>query len=592
MEDIVVLSAVRTPVGAFQGMLSELSAHALGGRAIAAAVERAGLTPQDVEQVNMGCVLPAGQGQAPARQAALAAGCPVSTGALTLNKVCGSGMRAVMIAANDLRCGDFKLVVAGGMESMSQAPYLATGVRDGLRLGHGKLIDSMIHDGLWDPYNDLHMGSCAELCAGEFQFSREEQDAFSVESYRRAREATETGLFAEEIVPVPVPQKKGEPRIVDRDEEPFKADLSRIGTLKPAFQKDGTITAGNASKINDGASALVLTTAGHARSLGLRPIGRVVAQASFAQKPEWFTTAPVAAARRCLERAGSPPPTSTCGVRSLAVVTTAFQSASTPPRSTRRRRRRRPGAHRLLGRPSSSPSSTPCASGVATAARRSASAAARRPPSSWNGSTSPAPMAHRTSRLTPCPRPLCPRRCPQQTRRRPPLRPPPPSRRPAARESPPAPTGDAPGRPPAPRAPAAPAPGAPSRRDRHDGAGPAPGRDRPAGRGPRTGINPSSSSPGAGGSAPAAPATCSTRRGQRHPDRQCKSFTGHQPQGRRGRDGPEHQGRGGDRSVILDGGRRMWPPCSTSTPRPARCAGRRDGGARLLHRHRDRQDGR
>jgi len=304
MDDIVVLSAVRTPVGAFQGALSGFPAHALGARAIAAAVERAGLSPQDVEQVNMGCVLPAGQGQAPARQAALGAGCPVSTGALTLNKVCGSGMRALMIAANDLRCGDFKVVAAGGMESMSQAPYLAQGVRDGLRLGHGKLVDSMIHDGLWDPYNDLHMGSCAELCAGEFKFSREEQDAFSVESYRRARAATETGLFAEEIVPVPVPQKKGEPQMVDRDEEPFKADLSRIGSLKPAFQKDGTITAGNASKINDGASALVLTTAGHARSLGLHPIGRVVAQASFAQKPEWFTTAPVTAARRCLERAG------------------------------------------------------------------------------------------------------------------------------------------------------------------------------------------------------------------------------------------------------------------------------------------------
>lgn len=307
MDDIVILSAVRTPVGVFQGALSGFAAHALGAKAIAAAVERAGVSPQDVEQVNMGCVLPAGLGQAPARQAALGAGCPVGTGALTLNKVCGSGMKAMMIAANDLRCGDFKLVVAGGMESMSQAPYLAQGVRDGLRLGHGKLIDSMIHDGLWDPYNDLHMGSCAELCASEYKFSREEQDAFSVESYRRAREATEKGLFAEEIVPVAIAQtkqKKGEPVIVDRDEEPFKSDLSRIGALKPAFQKDGTITAGNASKINDGASALTLTTAGHAQSLGLRPIGRVVAQASFAQKPEWFTTAPVTAARRALERAG------------------------------------------------------------------------------------------------------------------------------------------------------------------------------------------------------------------------------------------------------------------------------------------------
>ena len=304
MDDVVILSAVRTPIGAFQGALSGLPAHALGARAIAAAVERAGLTPDEIQQVNMGCVLTAGQGQAPARQAAIGAGCPVATGAITLNKVCGSGMRAVMIAANDLRCGDFKLVVAGGMESMSQAPYLAAGARDGLRLGHGKLIDSMIHDGLWDPYGDLHMGNCAETCAAEYKFSREEQDAYSVESYRRAREATETGLFAEEIVPVRIPQKKGEPMAVDRDEEPYKADLSRISTLRPAFQKEGTVTAGNASKINDGAAALALTTAAEAARRGLKPLARVVAHSSLAQKPEWFTTAPAGAVRGALERAG------------------------------------------------------------------------------------------------------------------------------------------------------------------------------------------------------------------------------------------------------------------------------------------------
>jgi len=304
MDDVVILSAVRTPIGAFQGALSGLPAHALGARAIAAAVERAGLTPDEIQQVNMGCVLTAGQGQAPARQAAIGAGCPVSTGAITLNKVCGSGMRAVMIAANDLRCGDFKYVVAGGMESMSQAPYLAPGARDGLRLGHGKLIDSMIHDGLWDPYNDLHMGNCAEACAAEYKFSREEQDAYSAESYRRAREATEKGLFAEEIVPVQIPQKKGEPVAVDRDEEPYKADLSRIATLRPAFQKEGTVTAGNASKINDGAAALALTTAAEAARRGLKPLARVVAHSSLAQKPEWFTTAPAGAVRGVLERAG------------------------------------------------------------------------------------------------------------------------------------------------------------------------------------------------------------------------------------------------------------------------------------------------
>src|SRR6185295_2961954 len=304
MDDVVIFSAVRTPVGAFQGALSSLPAHALGARALAAAIERAGLAPDQIDQVDMGCVLSAGQGQAPARQAALGAGCPPSTGAVTLNKVCGSAMRAVMMASNDLRCGDFGIVAAGGMESMSQAPYLAAGVRDGLRLGHGKLIDSMIHDGLWDPYGDVHMGNCGELCAREYGFTREEQDAFSLRSYERARAATEQGLAAREIVPVPVPQRKGEPRIVDRDEEPFKVDLGRMASLKPAFQKDGTITAANSSKLNDGAAALVLTTAARAAALGKKPLARIVAQASFAQAPEWFTTAPVTAARRVLDRAG------------------------------------------------------------------------------------------------------------------------------------------------------------------------------------------------------------------------------------------------------------------------------------------------
>jgi acetyl-CoA C-acetyltransferase len=305
MDDVVILSAARTPIGAFQGGLASLPAHALGAKVLVAAIERAGLTPQEIEQVNLGCVLTAGQGQAPARQAALAAGCPVSTGAITLNKVCGSGMRAAMIAANDLRCGDYKVVAAGGMESMSQSPYLAAGVRDGLRLGHGKLIDSVIHDGLWDPYNDLHMGNCAELCAAEYKLSREDQDAFSVESYRRAREAWEKGLFAEEIVPVSIAGKKGATAtVVDRDEEPFKVDLAKISSLRPAFQKDGTVTAGNASKINDGAAALVLTTASHAARLGKKPLGRILAHTSVAQKPEWFTTAPVGAARALLERAG------------------------------------------------------------------------------------------------------------------------------------------------------------------------------------------------------------------------------------------------------------------------------------------------
>lgn len=305
MDDVVILSAARTPIGAFQGGLAGFPAHALGARALAAAIERADLKPEDIQQVNLGCVLTAGQGQAPARQATLGAGCLPATGAITLNKVCGSGMRAVMIAANDLRCGDFQIVAAGGMESMSQAPYLAAGVRDGLRLGHGKLVDSMVHDGLWDPYNDIHMGNCAELCASEYKIGREAQDAYSLESYRRAREASESGANRDEIVPVAVPQRKGDPVMVDKDEEPFKVDLAKIGTLKPAFQKEGgTVTAGNASKINDGAAALVLTTAEHARKIGKKPIARIVAHSSLAQRPEWFTTAPVGAAKNVLERAG------------------------------------------------------------------------------------------------------------------------------------------------------------------------------------------------------------------------------------------------------------------------------------------------
>jgi acetyl-CoA C-acetyltransferase len=305
MDDIVILSAVRTPIGSFQGELAAVPAPALGARALAAAFERAGVAPADIEQVYMGCVLTAGVGQAPARQAALGAGCPEATGAVTVGKVCGSAMRAAMGAANDLRCGDFKLVAAGGMESMSRAPYLAAGTRDGLRLGHGKLLDSMILDGLWDPYGDVHMGNCAETCAARYAFSREEQDAFALVSYQRARQAAEDGTFAREIAPVEVAGKKGAARRVERDEEPFRVDLDKIGTLKPAFQAEsGTVTAGNASKINDGAAALVLTTAAHARALGRRPLARIVAHSTKSQAPEWFTTAPIGAVQNVLGRAG------------------------------------------------------------------------------------------------------------------------------------------------------------------------------------------------------------------------------------------------------------------------------------------------
>jgi acetyl-CoA C-acetyltransferase len=303
MQEIVILSAVRTPIGAFQGALSTVPAPQLGAAALSGAIAAAGLSPADLDQVWMGSVLTAGVGQAPARQAAIAAGCPTSVGAVTLNKVCGSAMRTVMSAANELRCGDAAIIAAGGMESMSQAPYLAAGARDGLRLGHGRLIDSMIHDGLWDPYGDVHMGNCAEQCAAKYQFSREAQDAFATRSYERARIAVDAGAFAAEVVPVPVPQRRGDPVLVTRDEEPFKADLAKMPGLKPAFQKDGTVTAANASTINDGAAALVLTTAAEAARRNLEPIARLVAQASFAAEPSWFTTAPIEAIRRVLTRA-------------------------------------------------------------------------------------------------------------------------------------------------------------------------------------------------------------------------------------------------------------------------------------------------
>lgn len=303
MHEVFILAGARTAIGAFQGVFRDQSAPKLGARALAGAIERAGVSAGDLQQVYMGCVLSAGIGQAPARQATLGAGCPESTGAITFNKVCGSAMRSVMSAANDLRCGDFSLVAAGGMENMSQAPYLAAGVRDGLRLGGGKLVDSLVHDGLWDPYGDKHMGNCAELCAREYSISREAQDDYSRESYARARAAQESGLFGAEIVPYEIVTRKGT-TVVDRDEEPGKSDLAKMAGLKPAFEKEGTVTAANASKINDGAAALVLATGDEVKRLGLKPIAKLVSQASHAQKPEWFTTAPVAAIRKALDRAG------------------------------------------------------------------------------------------------------------------------------------------------------------------------------------------------------------------------------------------------------------------------------------------------
>ena len=304
MKEIVILSAARTPVGSFLGKLSSVPAPALGSAAIRAALERSGVRPDEVEQVILGNVLQAGIGQAPARQASLGAGIPNSVPCVTVHKVCGSGMRAVMDAANAIQAGEYEVAVAGGMESMSNAPYLLEKARTGLRMGNGTLVDSMIKDGLWDPYKDTHMGNCAELCVSKYHFTREAQDAFSLESYRRAQNAAKTGLFADELAPVEVPQKKGDPVRVDADEEPFAAPLEKMPTLKPSFQKDGTVTAANSSKINDGAAALVVASAEKARAKGWKPIARIVASAGVAQAPEWFTTAPVGAVQKLLAKTG------------------------------------------------------------------------------------------------------------------------------------------------------------------------------------------------------------------------------------------------------------------------------------------------
>ena len=302
MKNIVVLAAARTPVGSFLGKLSSLPAPALGAAAIRGALARASVPPSEVEQVIMGNVLQAGQGQAPARQASLGAGVPDTVPCVTVHKVCGSGMRAVMDASNAIQAGEYGLAVAGGMESMSNAPYLLERARTGYRMGNAQIIDSMIKDGLWDPYKDTHMGNCAELCVAKYHFTREEQDAFSLESYRRAQESSNGGLSAEEIVAVEVPRKKGDSEKIEKDEEPFAAPLDKMPTLKPAFQKDGSVTAANSSKINDGAAALVIASEDRAREKGYKPIARIVASAGVAQAPEWFTTAPIGAIQKLLAK--------------------------------------------------------------------------------------------------------------------------------------------------------------------------------------------------------------------------------------------------------------------------------------------------
>ncbi len=308
MKDTVIVGAARTPVGSFLGNLSTVPATSLGATAIKAALERAGgkLTPEMTNEVLMGCVLPAAQGQAPARQAAIHAGIPSSTGAVTVNKVCGSGMRTVMLADSMIRAGHAEIVVAGGMESMSLAPYALPGARTGLRMGPAKAVDTMVNDGLWDPYQDEHMGSFADLCAEKYEIGREEQDLFAKRSYERAIEATEKGYYKDEIVPVEIKSKKGT-ATVEIDEEPQKYNWEKMQKLPPAFNKDGTVTAGNASSLNDGAAALVLMTPEKADELGCKPLAKIIDHSVFAQEPKWFTTAPAFAMKDLLEKTGMTP---------------------------------------------------------------------------------------------------------------------------------------------------------------------------------------------------------------------------------------------------------------------------------------------
>ena len=310
MRDPVILSAVRVPTGKFLGTLKGFTAPQLGAMVVAEAVKRAGVEPRDVDEVIMGNVVSAGLGQAPARQAAIGAGLPPEGAALTINKVCGSGLKAVMLAAQGIATGDADVVVAGGMESMSNAPYLLTRAREGLRLGHGEVVDSMIHDGLWEAYEDTHMGCCGEIVAERYDVGRRQQDEFALESHRRAVAAIKAGKFKDEILPVPIPQKKGEPVLFDTDEAPREdTSLQSLAKLKPAFKEGGTVTAGNAPGVNDGAAALVVTSSDRARSLGRKPMARIVAQAVSGVEPKMVMMSPVGAVRKLWEKTGWNPDT-------------------------------------------------------------------------------------------------------------------------------------------------------------------------------------------------------------------------------------------------------------------------------------------
>ncbi len=303
-QQAVIVSAARTPMGSFNGAFSSMPSPTLGSRAITAALARIKLPGEQVDEVVMGCVLSAGLGQAPARQAAIGAGLPHKVEAVTVNKVCGSSLQSVIMATRAIALGDARVIVAGGMENMTRAPFLLEKARQGYRLGHGELIDSLVKDGLWDVYNQFHMGTAGERCAAAYRFSRQEVDDFALESYRRARAAITADAFTREIVPVEVPQKKGSAIVVTDDEEPNRVDLSRLRQLAPVFQDDGVLTVGNSPSCNDGAAALVIMAEDEARRLGLRPMARVAGYAGAALAPEWFTIAPIEAIRRLLLQTG------------------------------------------------------------------------------------------------------------------------------------------------------------------------------------------------------------------------------------------------------------------------------------------------
>jgi acetyl-CoA C-acetyltransferase len=303
MKPVFITAAVRTPIASFQGAFTDLAAPKLGALVIKEAITRANVAPEKIDEVIMGQVLTAGSGQAPARQAAIGAGLPTSVPCMTINKVCGSGLKAVMLGADSIALGRAQVVVAGGQENMTQAPHLLPNSRGGFRMGPAQLVDSMVNDGLWDPYNNWHMGNAAELCVKENSFTREEQDAYAIESYKRAQKAQVEGHFKNEIVPVELVGKKGTVT-VSQDEDPVKTDFAKVPGLRPAFDKAGTITAANASKINDGASAVVLMSEEAMKESGAKPLAKIVASATFAQDPKWFTTAPVGAMKKALAAAG------------------------------------------------------------------------------------------------------------------------------------------------------------------------------------------------------------------------------------------------------------------------------------------------